>query len=143
VLVDNSVGENPPPAPHRGVPHHRRLPYEMRMASFVRSMFRHSPGEAYLERLTEAALHTPEAASERLLAYPVPRTYWREAIYATEKPVLYVVRPGLSGQAGNLAAHRPNTECVVFRDAGHALFIDDADRFNSVMLRFIRQYVWP
>lgn len=144
VLVDNSVGENPPPpppAPHRG-PYRRPPPYDERMRSFVRSMFRRSPGEDYLDQLTAATLHTPEAAADRLLAYPVPRTYWKEAIYSTAKPVLYAVRPGLAGQAANLQANHPATVTEIFADAGHALFIDDADRFNRLMQGFISQLVW-
>ena len=113
------------------------------MRSFVRSMFRQPMGEDYLERLTEAALRTPEPASEKLLSYPVPRTYWREAVYSTNKPVLYAVRPGLAGQAANLQSNHPAAESVIFADAGHALFVDDAPRFNAVMQGFIRQLVWP
>ena len=142
VLVDNSVGENPPPAPARRPPYRRPEPYDVRMRSFVRSMFEHPPGNAFLDELTDAALRTPEMAAQRLLEYPVPRSYWREAVYSTNKPVLYAVRPGLAGQAANLVAHHPGTESVIFADAGHALFIDDATRFNSVMQGFITQLIW-
>jgi microsomal epoxide hydrolase len=143
VLVDNSVGENPPPPPPQ--PHRLRRPepYPVRMENFVRSMFRQKQPEAFLQRLTDAALRTPPAVSAQLLAYPVPRSYWREAVYATNKPVLYTVRPGLAGQAANLQANHPAAESVIFADAGHALFIDDANRFNAVMQGFIRNLVWP
>ena len=36
---------------------------------------------AYIDALTDAALHLPEPASRLLLAYPVPREFWRQAIY--------------------------------------------------------------
>ena len=98
---------------------------------------------AYLDRLTEATLHTPEAACRALLSYPVPRTYWREAIYSTAKPVLYVVRPGFAAQAANLQRNRPNTETALFADAGHALFVDDAARFNALMAGFLHRRIWP
>ncbi len=39
--------------------------------------------------------------------------------------------------------NRPNTEMEVFSDAGHALFVDDAARFNSVTDEFLRRRVWP
>jgi microsomal epoxide hydrolase len=142
VLVDNSVGEEPAPTP--GKPQHGRPPpYPVFMHDFVRGMFRTRQSQAYLDELTQTALRTPEYAAHALLSYPVPRSYWREAVYATQVPVLYVVRPGLSGQAGNLQRNRPNTETDVFRDAGHALFVDDAARFNALMLAFIHQRVWP
>jgi non-heme chloroperoxidase len=142
VLVDNSVGEEPPPQPGR--PSYRRpLPHALFVRDFVRGMFRTRQSPAYLDRLTAAALRTPEPAARALLSYPVPRTYWRQAVYAARVPVLYVVRPGLAGQAANLQRNRPDTETAVFRDAGHALFVDDAARFNALMLGFIRQRVWP
>ena len=101
-------------------------------------MFHHRPSENYLDRLTEATLRTPEPASRALLAYPMPRTYWRDALYSTSRPVLYVVRPGwLSEQAANLARNRPGTQVAVFGDAGHALFVDDAARFNALLAGFI------
>lgn len=142
VLVDNSVGENPPPRPGPARPYHRPLPYDLRMRVFVRSMFRYPPGQNYLRQLTAAALQMPEADARLLLEYPVPRTYWRAAIYSTAKPVLYLVRPHLAGQAANLVAHHPDAESVIFRDAGHALFVDDAARFDAVMLSFVRRKIW-
>ena len=144
VLVDNSVGEEPPPpprAPRRPGP---ALPHAAAMYRFVAGMFYHRPSDAYLDRLTEATLHTPEQASRALLAYPLPRTYWREAVYSTTRPVLYVVRPGwLSEQAANLAHNRPGTQIAVFGDAGHALFVDDAARFNALLAGFVTRTVWP
>jgi len=147
VLIDNSVGEDPAPMPARFVrpsPQRRRPPTrEESMAAFVRGMFHQPQPSEYLERLTETALRTPPQISAELLRYPVPRTYWKEAIYSTTKPVLYTVRPSLSGQAENLLARRENTEIEIFADAGHALFVDDATRFNHLMEGFIRQRVWP
>jgi microsomal epoxide hydrolase len=143
VLVDNSVGEEPSPPPrlNRPLP---ALPHAMAMHRFVVGMFHHPQSADYLDRLTQATLRTPEYASRALLAYPLPRNYWRDALYATNRPVLYVVRPGwLSEQAANLARNRPGTQITVFGDAGHALFVDDAPRFNSLLAHFITRTVWP
>jgi len=144
VLVDNSVGEDPPPEFHPVPPRIGPLPsHAQAMYRFVRTMFHRTPDAAYLERLTEACLRTPEAASRSLLAYPVPRSYWKEAIYATRVPVLYMVRPRWVAQGQNLVRDRPDTEMEVFNDAGHALFIDQAARFSRLMDSFLRRRVWP
>jgi microsomal epoxide hydrolase len=144
VLVDNSVGEEPPPIPVPPRPHTGPPPsHEVAMRRFVQGMFRRPQNAAWLDRLTEATLHTPEAASRALLSYPVPRSYWREAIYATAKPVLYVVRPSFAAQAANLQSKRPNTQTALFADAGHALFIDDAARFNALLAGFLHNRIWP
>jgi len=120
------------------------LPHAIAMHRFVLGMFHHRPSESYLDRLTEATLRTPERACRALLAYPWPRTWWRDAVYSTSKPVLYVVRPGLlSEQAANLAHNRPGTQIAIFGDAGHALFVDDAARFNALLAGFITRTVWP
>ena len=147
VLVDNSIGEEPAPRP-RPRPRAptsppRPVPYDVRMAAFVRAMFRTPQTEDYLRELTRAALHLPEFASRRLLAYPVPRSYWKEAVYSTQRPVLYIVRPGLAAQAHNLELHHPAAEIAVFNDAGHALFVDEATRFNTLVADFAQRRVWP
>ncbi len=144
VLVDNSVGEEPPPS-YRPVQSHAGRPpnHAAAMKQFVRAMFHRPQPPLYLDRLTQAALHTPEAASRLLLAYPVPRSYWKEAVYATKVPLLYVIRPRWVAQGENLVRHRPDTVMDVFSDTGHALFVDDAARFNSVTENFLRRYVWP
>jgi microsomal epoxide hydrolase len=145
VLIDNSIGENPPPkaqpAP-RTNRHYRPPPYAVAMAAFVRGMFHKPQPQAYLNRLTATCLITPEPAARALLDYRVPRTVWRNAVYAAGVPILYCVRPGLAGQAGNLARHDTQAEIVIFRDAGHALFVDDAQRFNTVLAGFLRERVW-
>ena len=145
VLIDNSVGEDPPPVASSALPGRRgpKLERAEQMRRFVAGMFRVSPGAAYLEALTEASLNTPPDAAAQLASYPAPRTYWKDAVYSVRKPVLYIVRPRFAGQAGNLAAKRPDTEAVIFETAGHALFVDEAARFDSLLDGFIRRRIWP
>lgn len=144
VLVDNSVGEDPPPSAGRPPRRPRKpLSREATMRAFVRGMFHKAQSASYLDRLTAACLRTPPRAAEALLAYPVPRSYWKEAVYSTDKPVQYIVTPRLSGQAENLGAHHPSAETVVLQGVGHALFVDDPARFNALVGDFIRRRVWP
>jgi microsomal epoxide hydrolase len=142
LLVDNSVGEEPPPTaspPRRGKP----PPRDVAMRNFVHAMFTRPQPPSYLDRLTRAALVTPAWAADELLRYPEPRTYWREALYSTDKPVLYIVRPHLTGQANNVALHDPHAEAVVMQGVGHALFVDDPARFDALVLSFAQRRVWP
>jgi microsomal epoxide hydrolase len=138
VLIDNSVGENPPP-----VPGHARAPgpvldHAGYMRAFVGSMFHTRQSPAYLDRLTAASLVTPAADAHELLRYAEPRSYWKEALLGTSVPVLYVVRPHLAGQAENLMADRPNTDIAIFPKAGHALFVDDSKRFDALLASFLQ-----
>jgi microsomal epoxide hydrolase len=144
VLVDNSVGEEPAPTasahPARPGP---TLTRAEKMRRFVAGMFVHRQPRPWLDRLTEACLRTPPDAASALLAYPEPRSFWKEAVYATGRPLLYVVRPKWAGQAANLAAHRPNTETAIMQGVGHALFVDDPQRFDGMVEAFIHRRVWP
>ena len=145
VLVDNSVGENPPPAPERYARAARRTrppPRADSVRAFVRGMFVRPQPSAYLDRLAEASLRTPESVAAQLLAYPVPRSFWREAVYSTSRPILYVVRPWLGGQAANLVARDPAAESAVLAGVGHAMFAEDPARFDALMGDFIRRRVW-
>ena len=142
VLIDNSVGENPPPVAERHPHGYRKPPYDEWVELFVRGMFQNPQPAGYLDRLTESALRTPKVIAHELLEYPLPRSYWREAIYSTMKPILYVVRPHLAGQAANLQANHPSAETVIFPGVGHALFVDDPDRFDALMEDFIRRRLW-
>jgi microsomal epoxide hydrolase len=141
VLVDNSVGENPPPVWHKERPG-PAIPRAEYMREFVAGMFRTRQSAAYLDRLTEATLKMPQWDADALLRYPVPRSYWKAALLSTDVPVLYVVRPALEGQADNLLLDRPNTRVAVFPNAGHALFVDQAGRFNALLGKFLGEQVW-
>ncbi len=138
VLVDNSVGEDPPPSPPRHAAG-RPTPRDV----FVRGMFQSAQDPAYLRRLTQASLRTPAPAARALRAYPWPRGAWREALHAVKRPVLYVIRPHLEAQARNLVGSDPFAESVLFPRAGHALFVDEPARFDTVVADFLARRVWP
>jgi microsomal epoxide hydrolase len=143
VLVDNSVGEEPAPVAS-GLPReHADKPPEVEMHDFVRGMFHTVQSEDYLDRLTVASLRTPEPAAKALKSYPLPRTFWRDAIYSTGKPVLYVIRPRWEGQAANLERKHKAAEVAVFDKAGHAIFVDEPEKFDATVEDFLKRKVWP
>ncbi|MBM3628222.1 MAG: alpha/beta hydrolase [Alphaproteobacteria bacterium] len=138
VLVDNSVGEGTPPAPSRPstfLPS-LRAEREKTMASFVKAMYATPQDPAYLEAVTRAALATPYDAQAKLLSYQRPREYWRDALYATRRPVLYAIRPRFAAQGDAVKARHADAGVEVFADAGHALFVDRAERFNALLEAF-------
>jgi microsomal epoxide hydrolase len=143
VLVDNSIGEEPPPkSDPTFLP---RLKKDRRATSerFVRNMYRTPQSNAYLQRITGQSLRTPTDAAVALLSYAQPRTYWKEAAYQVDKPVLYVVSERFRWQAGNFKQHRPDAVTAVFERAGHALFVDEAARFNALVESFVNSLEPP
>lgn len=144
VLVDNSIGEEPAPKSSHA-PRPRKSPEDDadHMRSFVHGLFETAQDPAFLDQVTAASLRTPLPAARQLLAYPEPRSFWREAVYATRRPVLYVVRPRWRAQGENLVRNHPSAELVVFERAGHALFVDESERFNALLADFLKRKVWP
>lgn len=136
VLVDSSVGEPPaPPASDfRGALERDRAEA---LDGFVRAMFRAPQAEDELAQLKAGALRLPLEASLALLSYPYPREHWRAAAHAVRAPLLYAVTPQFAEQAQNLKHNRPQTEVALFDGAGHALFVDEPERFNALLEDFV------
>jgi len=146
VLVDNSVGEGTPLASvvktaRKQPTFAQRLRTRRRetVGAFVRAMFKRPQPAPWLDALIEAALRLPVQASISLLGQPTPREFWRDTLYALDMPVLYVVTPRLAVQAELAQARRASIESVVFEEAGHALFVDEAPRFNTLVSQFLNR----
>jgi len=137
VLVDSSVGEQPPP-PEGNFKERLGANREQTLNRFIHAIFRSKRPPAELSGLVTAALRMPLAASIDLLSYPQPREHWRDIAWAFRKPLLYVVTPQFAAQAANLRRNRPGTRIEVFNEAGHALFVDEPARFNGLLEEFIR-----
>lgn len=144
ILIDNSVGEGTPPAPRPTASGRsaRTADRPAARAAFVSGLFAHDPGTDYRARLTAAALRMPPEDEARLRAYDVPRDRWREILHGVDRPVLYVVRPRLREQAEALTAARSNVRAEIFETAGHALFVDEPERFNALTADFLTDADW-
>ncbi len=110
--------------------------------SFVRSMFRTPRSQEYLNRLTRAALDTP--TSSALALFLGSFTFdLRGSLSKLDLPTLIVV----AGDEQNryMSEYRAMQEAIpgarleVFREAGHALFVDEIARFNRLLREFMRQ----
>lgn len=137
VLVDSSVGEDPAPPPSTGFIEGLKRDRRGTMEDFVRGLFRSPRAGGELAALTEAALRMPLDASLSLFPRGTPREHWRGIARGFRKPLLYVVSEPLAGQAQSLKRNRPATRVEVFERAGHALFADEPERFNALLLDFV------
>jgi microsomal epoxide hydrolase len=144
VLIDNSVGEGVPPRPRPSrFFQNLRQRRDATVRGFVTAMYRTPQDAAYLDGIAREAQRMPVEASIRLLSYPRPREFWRDSLYAVRRPVYYAVTPRLRGQAELLAQRHPQPVVEVFEAAGHALFVDEAARFNASMEEFLaRRASW-
>ncbi|MBI3370155.1 MAG: alpha/beta hydrolase [Betaproteobacteria bacterium] len=133
VLVDSSVGEDPPPPSGSDFVAELERDRPAALQGFVRGMFRSPRPEAELRALRDQAMRMPLSASISLFPSSVPRKHWRQIARAVPVPLVYAVTPPLAAQAENLRRARPATRIAVFADAGHALFVDDPERFNRLL----------
>ena len=136
VLVDNSVGEPPVPKPSNFIAQ-LRADRDATMDRFVRSMFARPQPEAQIEHLKQAARRMRLEDAIALLSYPFPREHWRDIARSFAKPLCYCVTSRYLEQARNLQRERPATRVEWFENAGHALFVDEPDRFNRVVTDFV------
>ncbi len=137
VLVDSSVGEDPAPPSAAAFIDALRCDRRAAIDIFMREIFGSTCDAAEIATLTAAALRMPLEASLSLFPGAVPRTHWRDIARAFRKPLLYAVGAGLAGQAQSLQRQRPATRIEIFENAGHALFVDEAARFNALLAGFV------
>jgi microsomal epoxide hydrolase len=141
VLVDNSIGEEPPPGSDPTFFERLRKNRTATVEKFVRGMYKTPQTSAYLKNISAQAQRMPLDASIALLSYPFPREFWRETVYGVHQPVLYAVSARFRGQAQNLERKHPQARIAVFDGAGHALFVDEAPRFNKLLDDFLAREV--
>lgn len=135
VLVDSSVGEEPAPPGGTFAPQLREDRDKM-LHEFVRAIFAKPRPAGEIEELVRQAKQVPLEASIAMLNYPFDRSHWRKIARGFKKPLLYVVTPQFAEQARNLQKNRPGTQIEVFKNAGHALFADEPERFNLLIGKF-------
>jgi non-heme chloroperoxidase len=136
VLVDSSVGEEPAPGSSGGFKDNLRRDRDKTLREFMRAIFAKPRPEPELAELVRGAKRVPVEDSLALLDYPFERAHWRNIVRRFQKPLLYVVTPQYEGQAANLKKNRPATQVELFKNAGHALFVDEPQRFNALIRKF-------
>lgn len=106
---------------------------------WVRGMFHSDQTDEYLDNITESVLQTPTNTRVTLIANSMlmEERDLRPALAAVDRPMLYVVAGGLADHAEDVRSRKPDLHLEVFEDAGHALFVDEPERFNRVLDGFL------
>jgi microsomal epoxide hydrolase len=141
VLVDSSVGEEPTPKGGGNFKQRLREDRDQALREFVRAIFATPRSSEEIGELVRAAKRMALEDSLALLNYPFERNHWRNITRAFQKPLLYVVTPQFEAQARNLKKNRPATQVEVFEKSGHALFVDEPERFNALVGSFAKKVV--
>ena len=108
-------------------------------ATFVRGMYHKPQTEQYLESVTAASLKTPTNSAVAMLAEYAVKNDLRAALPKLDIPVLAVMTENNRSAAELITSVVPGSQAEVFEDAGHCLFVDDADRFDTVLATFLQK----
>jgi microsomal epoxide hydrolase len=141
ILIDNSVGEGKPPrarSSNFSQTMQETASREKYLREFSQGMFRETPPPQMMQAILDSVLRVPAKTALQLINQPYPRTHWSESLAQQNVPVLYAIRPRFRDQANALLEKREKglIQAEIFESAGHALFVDDAQRFNALALAF-------
>lgn len=93
--------------------------------------------EQYIQHIKEESLKTPTNTAAVEMFNVLSRGDFTAILAKIDKPVLYICEPRLESQGKVLRTSLPNARVEIFQNAGHALFVDDATHFNSVVGEFV------
>jgi microsomal epoxide hydrolase len=105
---------------------------------FIRTVFFKKPqSEEYMSRVIQAASITPTDAAVALLV-GMYGTDYKAALVKNTKPTLICAAKSIfAAEMEDLHKQMPSAMYEIFDDAGHALFVDDADKFNVSLEDFL------
>jgi non-heme chloroperoxidase len=106
---------------------------------FVRGMYVQPQSQEYFDRVTEMSMKTPTSAAATLTVASAvgPDTDMRQFFSKIDKPLLYVGVLAKKAQTDVLKAAVPAARIELLPGAGHALFVDQAQRFNALLEELI------
>jgi non-heme chloroperoxidase len=110
---------------------------EKMAGDFIRGMFKKPQPEDYIYRLAKASLETPTDSAIALVVSGFT-TDNRPALEKINKPTLIVTSKGSFGELyQDMQKSIVGSKLETFDDAGHALFVDDPDKFNGLLEDFL------
>ncbi len=147
VLVDGIVSDKPNPDFFIGISgwmNQLQQDRQKQADSFVRSMYKKPQPEDYLKRVTDASTHVP-ADTAVVLIYDMLSVkdfsagLARLSAMKTNRPVLFMYQPETQQTADYLKSKLGDKlQLERFDGDGHALFVDDPDKFNHVLEDFVQ-----
>jgi microsomal epoxide hydrolase len=103
---------------------------------FVRSMFRTKRPEAEIQRIVDASNSTPTNSAVLLILNTVGNK--QLILSKIDKPLLHIQTTALGKQSEMVKKLLPLARTEIYANTGHALFVDDPERFNHDLENFLR-----
>jgi non-heme chloroperoxidase len=110
--------------------------------AFVRKiLFQRPQPEEYLQRVIAESKKVPTSAAVALLVGYFAADY-RKTLPKMDKPTLVIAAKSIDPEGlANMSADIPNVEFEVMDGVGHAAFVDDPEKFNSLVGAFVLHHV--
>src|ERR1700734_4163922 len=140
VLVDNDAGGRAPGDADRDFGLLKGILEDRQNAAnnFVRKLdFKKPQAEEYLQRVIQASLRVPTNTAVALLVGYFAADY-RSVLPKIDKPsIVCAAKTPYMGTILEMQKQIHGSQLEVFDGAGHALFVDDADHFNTLLEEFL------
>jgi non-heme chloroperoxidase len=105
---------------------------------FVRSMFKKPQSDAYLQRLVDASIQVPADTAAVLIYNMIAVPDFSAGLAKITRPVLFAYQPESQMSADFLRLKLGDKlKLERFDGDGHALFVDEPEKFNHVLEEFI------
>ena len=141
VLVDGYVTDKPSDlfAPISGWMNLLQQDRQKQADGFVRSMFKKPQPEDYLKRVIDASVQVPADTAVVLIYNMLAIKDFSPGLARINRPVLFMYQPETQQAADYLKLKLgDNLRLERFDGDGHALFVDDPEKFNHVLEDFLR-----
>jgi len=143
VLVDCYLWDKPNPDLFMGMAgwmNQRQQDRQKQTDAFVRSMFKKPQPEEFLKALVDASARIPDDTAVVLIYNMIAVKDFNAALAKLDRPLMFTYTPGTQQTADLLKVHlAEKVRLERFGDDGHALFVDDAKRFNRVLDEFVQK----
>jgi len=108
--------------------------------ALVESIFSKPHPELDMQRLVEESAKTPPTIGTAMLAMDIFGVDRRPALKKINRPALVIASAGspLLEAQKEMAAEIPEARLVVVEGAGHAVFIDDPEKFDAALSQLLR-----
>src|SRR5271170_3006346 len=144
VLVDGFLSDKPSPEMFAGISGWmNQLQQDRRKQAdgFVRSMYKKPQPEDYLKRVIDASAQVPADTAVVLIYNMIATRDFSAGLerVKTARPLLFMYQPESQPSADYLKSKLgDHVQLERFDGDGHALFVDDPDKFNRVLEEFLQ-----
>jgi len=105
---------------------------------FVKSMYKKPQADTYIRHVVDASLKTPTSNAVALQVGVIGHPDWSAALAKlANTPVLFIYEDNLKKQAEAIAEKLPSVKKELFPGSGHAMFVDEPEKFDRVIEDFL------